>query len=59
MADLARMESEQMSQRIKSGIRARKEKGLATGRKTNSTETKEKFLNSYSSYNSDSKAKVL
>ena len=44
MADLARMESEQMSQRIRSGIRARKEKGLATGRRINSTETREKFL---------------
>ena len=48
MADLARMESEQMSYRIKSGIRARKEKGLATGRKINSRETKEKFLKKHS-----------
>ena len=44
MADLARMESEQLSQRIKSGIRNRKEKGLHTGRKINSIESKERFL---------------
>ena len=44
MADLARMESEQLSQRIKSGIRNRKEKGLHTGRKVNSKESKERFL---------------
>ena len=44
MADLARMESEQLSQRIKSGIRNRKEKGLHTGRKVNSKESKESFL---------------
>lgn len=47
MADLARMESEQLSQRIKSGIRNRKEKGLHTGRKVNSIETKERFLNKH------------
>lgn len=47
MADLARMESDQMSQRIKSGIRARKAKGLATGRQVNSAESKEKFLNKH------------
>ena len=44
MADLARMESEQLSQRIKSGIRNRKEKGLHTGRKVNSAESRERFL---------------
>ncbi|BDD02371.1 hypothetical protein [Persicobacter psychrovividus] len=44
MADLARLESEQMSYRIKSGIRVRKEKGLHTGRKVGSKESKEKFL---------------
>ena len=44
MADLARMESEQLSQRIKSGIRNRKDKGLHTGRKVNSIESKERFL---------------
>lgn len=47
MADLARMESEQLSQRIKSGIRNRKEKGLHTGRKVNSTESKERFLSKH------------
>lgn len=44
MADLARLESEQMSYRIKSGLRSRKAKGLTTGRKVGSVETKEKFL---------------
>ena len=44
MADLARMESEQLSQRIRSGIRNRKEKGLHTGRKVNSVESRERFL---------------
>lgn len=44
MADLARLESEQLSFRIKSGIRARKERGLHTGRKVGSRENKEKFL---------------
>lgn len=47
MADLARMESEQMSYRIKSGIRARKEKGLHTGRKVGSFESPEAFLNKH------------
>ena len=47
MADLARMESEQLSQRIKSGIRNRKEKGFHTGRKVNSTESAEKFLSKH------------
>ncbi|MFB9862467.1 recombinase family protein [Rufibacter immobilis] len=44
MADLARMESEQLSLRIKSGIRNRKASGLHTGRKVNSIESKERFL---------------
>ncbi|MFY0650749.1 MAG: recombinase family protein [Cyclobacteriaceae bacterium] len=44
MADLARLESEQLSERIKSGIRSRKEKGLSTGRKIGSNESSEKFL---------------
>ncbi|MCR9251714.1 MAG: hypothetical protein NXI20_14915, partial [bacterium] len=44
MSDLARLESDQMSNRIKSGIKARKAKGLTTGRKVGSRETKEKFL---------------
>ena len=47
MADLARMESEQLSQRIKSGIRNRKDKGLHTGRKVNSIESKERFLSKH------------
>lgn len=47
MADLARMESEQLSQRIKSGIRNRKANGLATGRQVNSTESKERFLSKH------------
>ncbi|HNP17117.1 MAG: recombinase family protein [Fulvivirga sp.] len=44
MADLARLESEQLSYRIKSGIRSRKAKGLTTGRKIGSKESIEKFL---------------
>ncbi len=44
MADLARLESEQMSYRIKSGIRSRKAKGLTTGRKIGSTEDRGSFL---------------
>lgn len=44
MADLARLESEQMSYRIKSGIRSRKAKGFTTGRKIGSKETCENFL---------------
>jgi len=44
MADLARMESEQMSYRIKSGLEERKRKGFAVGRKYGSVESREKFL---------------
>ena len=44
MADLARLESEQMSYRIKSGIRSRKAKGLTTGRKIGSKESADRFL---------------
>ncbi|WP_370086949.1 recombinase family protein [Ekhidna sp.] len=44
MADLARLESEQMSYRIKSGIRSRKAKGLTTGRKVGSRESVDNFL---------------
>lgn len=47
MADLARLESEQMSYRIKSGIRSRKAKGLTTGRKVGSKEPVEKFLSKH------------
>ena len=48
MADLARLESEQMSYRIKSGIRSRKARGLTTGRKTGSKESVDKFLSKHS-----------
>jgi DNA invertase Pin-like site-specific DNA recombinase len=44
MTQLAEMESQQLSLRIKSGIRERKRKGLHTGRKVDSKETREKFL---------------
>jgi DNA invertase Pin-like site-specific DNA recombinase len=44
MADLSRLESEQLSYRIKSGLRERKAKGLHVGRKVESQESKEKFL---------------
>lgn len=47
MADLARLESEQMSYRIKSGIRSRKARGLATGRKMGSIESTDKFLSKH------------
>ncbi len=47
MADLARLESEQMSYRIKSGIRSRKERGLTTGRKIGSKESADKFLSKH------------
>jgi DNA invertase Pin-like site-specific DNA recombinase len=47
MADLARLESEQMSYRIKSGIRSRKAKGLTTGRQIGSKETVERFLSKH------------
>jgi DNA invertase Pin-like site-specific DNA recombinase len=47
MADLARMESEQLSLRIKSGIRNRKANGLHTGRKVDSVESTEKFLSKH------------
>lgn len=44
IADLSRLESEQLFYRIKSGIRERKAKGLHVGRMVESTETREKFL---------------
>jgi len=47
MADLARLESEQLSYRIKSGIRSRKSKGLTTGRKVGSKESIEKFMSKH------------
>ena len=48
MADLARMESEQMSYRIKSGLQERKRKGLTIGRKLGSKESRERFLSKHS-----------
>lgn len=47
MADLARMESEQMSYRIKSGLQERKRKGLTIGRQYGTKESKDRFLNKY------------
>jgi DNA invertase Pin-like site-specific DNA recombinase len=44
MADLARMESEQMSYRIKSGLQERKRKGLTIGRQFGTKESEERFL---------------
>ena len=44
VSDLARLESEQLSERIKSGIKERKRKGLHTGRRVGTTESREKFL---------------
>ncbi len=49
LADLARMESETMSYRIKSGLSERKRKGYAIGRKFGSSESKEKFLQKHKS----------
>lgn len=45
MADLARMESEQMSLRIKSGLEQRRKNGFHVGRKLGSKEDKDSFLN--------------
>jgi DNA invertase Pin-like site-specific DNA recombinase len=47
LADLARMESENLSYRIKSGLEERKRKGYAVGRQFGSTESKEKYLKKY------------
>lgn len=47
ISDIARMESESLSYRIKSGIRNRKAQGLTTGRLVGSNESKEKFLNKH------------
>jgi DNA invertase Pin-like site-specific DNA recombinase len=44
MSDLARMESEQLSYRIKSGLEERKRKGLAIGRQPGTVESKDRFL---------------
>ena len=44
MADLSRMESEQMSYRIKSGLQERKRQGLAIGRQYGTSESSANFL---------------
>lgn len=44
MLDIARMESEQMSYRIKSGLEQRKKNGYAIGRRYGSAESEEAFL---------------
>ncbi|AMM49962.1 hypothetical protein TH61_00515 [Rufibacter sp. DG15C] len=44
VSDLARLESEQLSARIKSGIQERKRKGLHTGRLFGTIESNNKFL---------------
>lgn len=47
MTDLARMESEQLSYRIKSGLQERKRKGLTIGRKLGSVEPADKVMAKY------------
>ncbi|GAB3202186.1 DNA invertase Pin-like site-specific DNA recombinase [Pontibacter aydingkolensis] len=47
VSDLARLESEQLSTRIKSGIVERKRKGLHTGRLVGTVESREKFLSKH------------
>lgn len=47
LVDIARMESEQLSIRIRSGIEERKRRGLHTGRLYGSTESREKFLHKH------------
>ncbi|MEQ6166147.1 recombinase family protein [Ekhidna sp. MALMAid0563] len=47
MADLARLESENLSFRIKSGLEERKRKGLTLGRRVGSTEDRDKFLSKH------------
>lgn len=44
MLDIARMESEQMSYRIKSGLEQRRKNGYAIGRRYGSAESEEAFL---------------
>lgn len=44
MADLARMESEQLSFRIRSGLQERKRRGFSIGRQIGSTESHDKFI---------------
>src|SRR5690606_19414748 len=47
ISDIARLESENLSYRIKSGITNRKKEGLTTGRRVGSTESREKFLSKH------------
>ena len=47
MTDIARMESEQMSYRIKSGLDERRRNGYAIGRRYGSAETPDVFLTKY------------
>ena len=47
LADLSRMESEQMSFRIKSGLQERKRQGKHIGRHFGTIEDREKFLSKY------------
>jgi DNA invertase Pin-like site-specific DNA recombinase len=47
MTDIGRMESEQMSFRIKSGLEQRKRNGYAIGRRYGSTESTETFLSKH------------
>ena len=48
-SQMAEMESQQMSERVKSSLRAKKERGEHIGRQFNSTESKEKFLSKHKS----------
>lgn len=47
MADIARMESETMSYRIKSGLEERRRNGFSVGRKYGSNESSEQFLSKH------------
>ena len=47
LADLSRMESEQLSYRIKSGLQERKRQGKSIGRQLGTVEAKEKFLSKH------------
>jgi len=47
MTDLARMESETLSYRIKSGLQERKRKGLTIGRRYGTVESGELFISKY------------
>ncbi|MFD3000111.1 recombinase family protein [Pontibacter toksunensis] len=47
LSDISRLESENLSYRIKSGLRSRKAQGLHVGRMVNSSESREKFLSKH------------